>query len=260
MSSARNELSAARIEGALQTARYGRSLTFLPSTASTMDDAHRAAADGAPEGHVVVADHQTAGRGSHGRSWESPAGTDVYFSVVLRPTVEAGALAPLTLAAGLGVRNAIAAGAPNSSVTIKWPNDVLLDGLKCAGLLVESRTSGTRIDAVILGVGINVNRERWPDELEGAATSLREVVGEPIDRAEFLASVLVSLERAVDRFFVQGTSATAERLAPHLALIGESVVADGVEGVFTGVAPDGAALIETTAGTERVRSGRLLPL
>ena len=130
------------------------------STASTMDDASAAAAQGASDGHVVLADEQTSGRGAHGRHWLSPPGTDLYFSVVTRPAVEPASTALVTLAAGLGVRDAVAASLPGLSVLVKWPNDIWVERRKCAGILVESRTVGMRVESMIIGVGLNVNRTR----------------------------------------------------------------------------------------------------
>ncbi len=137
---------------------WGRSLEVLESTASTMDVAAAAAANGAADGHLVLADQQTQGRGAHGRHWVSPPGSDLYFSVVARPAVEPASTALVTLASGLGVRDAVAGLLPERSVRVKWPNDIWIGRRKCAGVLVESRTLGMRIDSVIIGVGLNVNR------------------------------------------------------------------------------------------------------
>ena len=125
--------------------------TALDSTESTMDDASEAARSGAPDGHVVLADRQTRGRGAHGRSWVSPAGTDLYFSIVARPNVDPSSIALVTLATGLGVRDAVAELIPGRRVGVKWPNDIWIEHRKCAGILVESRMLGSRIEAAIIG-------------------------------------------------------------------------------------------------------------
>ncbi len=248
--------------GELIEGDWGRSLTVQECTDSTMDDASRAAAQGAPDGHVILADQQRRGRGAHGREWVSPPGTDLYFSVVARPLVEPSATALVTLATGLGVRDAVASCLPGRAVHVKWPNDIWVDRRKCAGILVESRTLGTRIDSVIIGVGLNVNRMQWPTELDGAATSLRsETVGaEPLDRAEVLAALLFRMERWVKRLVIDGASVVVDALRPSLALVGERIRWEDGEGVFDGIDRDGAARVRTHAGLRSLHAAHIEPL
>jgi len=241
------------------TGNWGRSLTVHQSTASTMDDASAAAADGANDGHVVLADQQTRGRGAHGRQWLSPPGSDLYFSVITRPAVEPASTALITLATGLGVRDAVAALLPGRSVLVKWPNDIWIERRKCAGVLVESRTVGMRIDSVIIGVGLNVNRVQWPPELRGAATSLRAERSEqePFDRVEVLATLLSNMERWVNRFVKDGASVVVDALRPSLALVGERVRWEDGDGVFDGIDPDGAARIRTHSGVVSLHAAHI---
>jgi len=236
---------------------WGVSLTVKESTASTMDDAAAAAARGAADGYVALADQQTRGRGAHGREWISPPGSDLYFSVVARPAIEAAATALVTLATGLGVRDAVASLLPSRSVLVKWPNDVWVEGEKCAGVLVESRTVGSRIDSVIIGVGLNVNRMEWPPAL--AATSLRvQREGQtPFDRAEVLAILLRRIEQWVTRLAHDGPASVVNALRPALALVGERVRWEDGEGVFDGIDPDGAARVRTDAGVVSLHAAHL---
>ena len=224
-----------------------------------MDDASAAAAEGANDGHVVLADQQTRGRGAHGRQWLSPPGSDLYFSVITRPAVEPASTALVTLATGLGVRDAVAALLPGRSVLVKWPNDIWIERRKCAGVLVESRTVGMRIDSVIIGVGLNVNRLQWPPELAGAATSLRAERNEqePFDRAEVLATLLSHMERWVNRFIKDGAPVVVSALRPSLALVGERVRWEDGEGVFDGIDPDGAARVRTDAGVVSLHAAHI---
>jgi BirA family biotin operon repressor/biotin-[acetyl-CoA-carboxylase] ligase len=256
-----DDLQPARLRARL-TGTWGSSLTVQQSTASTMDDASAAAAAGAKDGHLVLADQQTRGRGAHGREWLSPAGTDLYFSVVTRPAVEPASTALITLATGLGVRDAVASLLPNSSVLVKWPNDIWIERRKCAGVLVESRTVGMRIDSVIIGVGLNVNRTQWPPELAGAATSLKAVRGgeESFDRADVLAVLLFHIERWVTRFIKDGAAVVVDGLRPNLALLGEPVRWEEGEGVFDGVGPDGAARVRADAGLVSLHAARIEPI
>ncbi len=258
--SAPADLSAHRVAEALRTRRYGRSLEVREETGSTNDDARAALDAGAPDGHVVVADRQRAGRGARGRAWSSPGGTDLYFSIVARVPVELPRLAPLTLAVGLGVAEAASALAPLSRVEVKWPNDVWLDGRKCAGVLVEASARGATLEGVVVGVGLDVNRERFEGELDGIATSLRRAAGGPFDRAAVLARVLESIEAEVDRFAAHGPGVVVPRVEARLALRGERVVCDEAEGVLLGLAPTGALRLDTGAGVRELIAGTLRPV
>ena len=253
------DLAPARIEAVLTTRRYGRSLEVLAETGSTNDDARAALERGAPDGHVVVADRQRAGRGARGRGWSSPGGTDLYFSIVARVPVELPKLPPLTLAVGLAVAETARALAPRSRVEVKWPNDVWIDGAKHAGVLVEASARGAALAGVVIGVGVDVNRERFDDVAE-PATSLRLATGAPLDRAEVLARVLASIENEVDRFAAHGAGAIVPRVEARLALRGRRVVCDGIEGTLVGLAPGGALRLATDAGLREIVAGTLRPV
>lgn len=249
------DLAPARI--ALETDRYGRSLDVRAETGSTNDDARRAAAEGAPDGHVVVADRQSRGRGAHGRRWDSPGGTDLYLSIIARLPLPPSRLPPLTLAVGLGVARAVATLVPKAPVELKWPNDVLLDGRKVSGVLVESVSTGSTVDSAVLGIGLDVNRERFAPELEELATSMRRVAGAPFDRARVLAVLLGCVERQVDRFVQQGPRAVVAGVEARLAWRGEAVRCGDVAGQLVGLRDDGALRIRTAAGERAVVAGRL---
>lgn len=241
---------------------WGRSLRLQDCTASTMDDASAAAASGAVDGHVVLADQQTRGRGAHGRHWVSPPGSDLYLSVVTRPKVQPASTALVTLAAGLGVRDTVGSFLPDRSVAVKWPNDIWIERRKCAGVLVESRTLGMQVDSVIIGVGLNVNRLQWPPELDGLATSLRaETAGHAaLDRGEVLAALLFHMERWVSRFVRDGAAPVVDALRPRLALLGERVRWEDGEGVFDGLDSDGAARVQTSEGLRSLHAAHIEPL
>ena len=242
----------------LITGAWGRSLAVLESTGSTMDEASDAARSGAPDGHVVVADQQTQGRGAHGRAWTSPPGSDLYLSIVARPEVEPSSVALVTLAAGLGTRETIAALLPGKRVTVKWPNDVWIDHRKCAGILVESRMLGAKMEAVIIGIGLNVNRTEWPPELQSIATSLKAERNEEasLDRGQVLAALIANVERWVERFVKDGAPVLVNALRPHLALVGEHVRWEDGHGVFDGIDERGAARVRTEAGVVSLNAAR----
>ncbi len=262
MNEAPADLAPSRVLGALGTRMLGRALEVKTTTGSTMDDA-RLAAEHAPEGFVVVADRQDAGRGSHGRAWASPSGTDLYFSAVLRPPLPLAALGALTLAMGVGVAeaaDALLSKGSRRAAAVKWPNDVWLSGKKCAGILVESRASGERADFVVVGVGLNVNRRAFPAELEGAATSLALESGTTWDRAEVLGVVLGSLERWYDRFVERGAATVVREVEARLALRDAAVRCGGIEGTLAGLTPEGGLRIATPSGERVVIAGRLEPM
>jgi BirA family biotin operon repressor/biotin-[acetyl-CoA-carboxylase] ligase len=252
-------LDAERVSGLLATAAYGRSLDVRAETGSTNDDARDAAARGAARGHVVVADTQSRGRGARGRTWSSPPGLDLYVSIVERLEVAPERLAPLTLAVGLGVADAVAAIAPRLQPEVKWPNDVWIGRRKCAGILVETSSAGARIEAIVIGIGFGVNRLDFEGELAESATSIAREHGAIVDRARALASLLEHVERWVDRFAAEGPAPVIAALERRLALRGERVTVDDVEGTVIGIAPSGAIRIATERGERTVISGTLRP-
>jgi BirA family biotin operon repressor/biotin-[acetyl-CoA-carboxylase] ligase len=252
-------LDAARVTAQLQTTRYGRSLRALEQTGSTNDDARSEAASGAVDGHVVVADAQVSGRGSQGRDWQSPGGQDLYVSIVARPRVSMATLPTLTLAVGLGVANAVdeLLGAARSRV--KWPNDVWVERKKICGILVEAGTTGGETSAIVIGIGLNVNRTQWAGEVAGLATSLRLASGRELERERALSVLLLHVERAVDRWAIEGLEAIVPAVDARLALRGEPVTHDGAPATLLGLAPSGALRLQTEAGVVERVSGRLLP-
>jgi BirA family biotin operon repressor/biotin-[acetyl-CoA-carboxylase] ligase len=170
--------------------RFGRDYRYVAECESTQ----RLLPDDAPEGAVAVAEVQTAGRGRLGRSWVAPAGTSVLVSIALRPPVPTPSLPELSLVAGRAVAAAIA-GVTGLEPVVKWPNDVLLEGRKVAGILAEAREG-----RVVLGIGINVTQSagELPDRPEHPATSLLLETGREVPRGELLAAVLGELEREYD--------------------------------------------------------------
>jgi BirA family transcriptional regulator, biotin operon repressor / biotin---[acetyl-CoA-carboxylase] ligase len=258
-----HELDPASLLPLLQTERYGRSLDFRASTGSTNDDAKAAASQQAPRGHVVVADSQHKGRGSNGRVWSSPDDGDLYLSIVERPAIAFAQLPPLTLAVGLGVAETVDAMLPsrNTRSQVKWPNDVLVDGKKCAGVLVEATSTGTELQSVVIGIGLNVNRSVFESELTGQATSLRLQRPESgrIRRTGVLAELLLRVEQWVERFATEGPSAVVPAVRERLALLNQPARCGDVYGVVRGVSETGALLMETETGIRALIAGRLLP-
>ena len=237
----------------------GRRVVRLAAVASTMDEVETLARAGEPEGTVVVADVQTAGRGRAGRRWSAPAGTSVLCSVLLRPRVPPTRLGVLPLVAGIAVAEAIE-GVADVSCQLKWPNDVWIDGRKVAGVLVSARTGAATVEHAIVGVGINVNVRR--DDLPLNATSVLVASGHPIDRERILCGLLERLDRAYGRFVASAGRPDLEDWRTRAALVGHPVtVAVGDvarHGRLRGVDGDGALLLELGDGAiERIVAGEL---
>lgn len=252
-------MTADEIANALSTSWLGRALVLLSSTTSTNDEAARRAREGAPHGLCVLAETQTRGRGQKQHAWWSPAGENLYLSAVIRLPMPPRAAPPLTLAAGVAVADAVASFVPGRA-SLKWPNDLLVDGRKIAGVLTEMSTRGDRIEAVIVGIGLNVNVAAFPDELATIATSLRLATGQPQDRVRVLAALLGSLEEWIDRFVADGAGAIAAAWRERTSFLGRRLrIADGartVEGVARDVDDEGALLLDTDDGVRhRILSG-----
>jgi BirA family biotin operon repressor/biotin-[acetyl-CoA-carboxylase] ligase len=234
---------------------------WYPSVTSTMDVAAEAVRNGAEGGLVIVADEQTAGRGRLGRTWSSPPGAGLYFSIVLRPPLEAGRrlFSLVTLAAGVAVHGALAA-ATGLASELKWPNDVMIGRRKLAGILAEGSSLESRDQAVVVGIGINVLRSAHPPEVALRATSIEEELGHGIGRDVLLEAVLAGLTTRYSQ--LEGGDGDgilrAWRTAAPSARGSRVLFSDGVqEGVTAGVDDSGALLVKTARGVERVMAGEL---
>lgn len=175
--SAPDSLTATEISYELKTETIGRQIFSYQSVKSTNDIAMRMAENGAVEGTIVTAEEQTSGRGRLGREWHSPKGSGIYLSIILRPDFRPEQAPGISLVAALALADVISVYLPNM-VKIKWPNDVLINGRKTAGILTELSADKDRIEHLIVGVGINVNQEMsdFPSELRPKATSIRDVL------------------------------------------------------------------------------------
>lgn len=196
--------SESEIASRLHTKWAGKKLYFFESTGSTNPDAKRFAEEGAPHGATVVADRQTAGRGRRGRSWESPAGCSVYFTIVIRPAFAPDKASMITLVMALAVAEAIHE-VTGLDTGIKWPNDIVVNGKKVVGILTEMSMTPemNEIQFLVAGVGVNVNQNGpadFPEELRRTATSLKMECGKTVDRAVLLERILARFEADYETF------------------------------------------------------------
>ena len=242
-------------------------ISYVDTVSSTNDVALRLAAAGAGDGTTVLAGGQTAGRGRQGRRWFSPPGAGLYFSLVLR----GGGAAPVTLLAGVAVAEGVRA-ATGLPAEIEWPNDVVVRSppapraggraRKLAGILAEASRLRGVADAVVVGIGINVERVGYPAELARRATSLAAEVDGPVDRAAVLVEVLAALARW-RRVLAEGGSprmlARWEELAPACrgAVVAWSGAGGRRSGVTAGMDGDGALLVRSGDGLERLVAGEI---
>ena len=245
----------------LATRRVGSRLVCLKETESTNAVAFKLAEEGAPEGTVVVADAQSAGKGRLGRIWLSPPGVNLYCSIVLRPPISPVAACQLTFLSVVAVARAIES-CTKLSPQIKWPNDILVSGKKVAGLLNEMNAETEKVNFVVLGIGVNLNMRlsQLGQGVRHPATSLLEEAGETVDRVAFARSLLAELDRLYDRFLQEGEGPVRAEWLERSAIRGRSVrVSCGARefgGVVQGVDAFGALLVQTPDGAvETVLSG-----
>ena len=244
----------------LRSTIFGAHLHHFYKIGSTNAVAMAAAAEGAPEGSVFLAEEQTAGRGRGSNSWESPRSTGIYCSVVLRPAQPPSEILVLSLAAGLAVQAAIQQVDSRVNPDLKWPNDVLIGNKKLCGILAEMNAEATRVRYIVVGVGINVNQANFPKELP--AISLRLVTGSEWSRVELAAALLKSLDREY-RQLVEDPGARASilrRFAENSSWVrGKDVRIEengsSFEGTTEGLDPRGFLLVRTSSGVQTVFSG-----
>jgi BirA family biotin operon repressor/biotin-[acetyl-CoA-carboxylase] ligase len=229
---------------------------------STNTAAMAAAAEGAAEGSVFLAEEQIAGRGRGDHSWQSARSAGIYCSVVLRPALPPSEVLVLALAAGLAVQGAIAQVDGRVQVDLKWPNDVLIGGKKVCGILTEMNAEATRVRYIVVGIGINVNQAEFPKEIEGEASSLRLATGSEWSRVELTAALLKSLDREY-RLLVEQPDAQQSilrRFGEQSSWVrGKQVRIDEnglrVEGMTEGLDERGFLLVRTEQGLQTVLSG-----
>jgi len=246
----------------LSTRWVAQTIHYYDETDSTNLQAKLAAGEGALDGTLFVADRQTAGRGRRGRKWESPAGVNIYFTLLLRPQFAPDKASQVTLVMGLAVAEVIREYC-ELDARIKWPNDVVVGGKKVCGILTELGLQGSCIDHLIVGVGVNVGRQAFPPEIETTATSLEAEKDSEIDRTGLFSGVLERFEVLYEEFKRTGDlHSLRERYEARLINRNREVRVLDPKGEYTGMARgisvDGELLIERADGSvEAVYAGEV---
>ncbi|MDQ6418197.1 biotin--[acetyl-CoA-carboxylase] ligase [Paenibacillus sp. LHD-117] len=224
------------LDSALKTSRFGRLVTIAGEVPSTQDLARKAAEDGVSEGMLVIAEQQVSGRGRMGRSWVSPYGKGIWMSMVLRPSVPIHCAPQLTLLAAVALCRSLRR-VTRLPIGIKWPNDLLVDGRKISGILLESAAEDERLKYIVAGIGISVNLAEgdYPEEVLGKATSLRVASGRTYDRTELIADFLAEWEQLYDLFLQEGFRSIASLWESLAVSLGKQVKLVTPQGEITGI-------------------------
>jgi BirA family biotin operon repressor/biotin-[acetyl-CoA-carboxylase] ligase len=231
---------------------FGKQIYHFFKTDSTNRVAMDLGYSGAPEGTVVLAEEQTAGRGRSGRTWFSERGSGLYVTLLLRPNLAPAQAPLLTMLAGLSAHAAVQTHA-GLTPELKWPNDLLLNGKKIGGILTEMHAEPSEVRFVVVGIGINVNQEKFPTEISSVASSLRKESGRAHSRLELLVRLLSQFETDYNRFLREGAPFVVQRfLSVSNFADGRRVRVDsGNEsylGTTAGLSPEGLLLVKKDAG------------
>ncbi|MBP2241351.1 BirA family biotin operon repressor/biotin-[acetyl-CoA-carboxylase] ligase [Cytobacillus eiseniae] len=246
-------VSADEIRLGLKADFIGRHIHYEESVESTQKIAQRLVLEEAPEGTIVIAEEQLAGKGRMGRKWHSPKYSGIWMSVILRPNLPPAKAPQLTLITAVAIVQAIEE-LTNVTPQIKWPNDILLNGKKLTGILTEMQADADRIISVIIGIGINVNQQRedYPEELESIATSLSIELGKKLERAELIKEVLYKLEKLYLLYLDKGFYPIKLLWESYAISIGKNITARMLTGSITGkakgITEDGVLIIEDDLG------------
>ena len=190
-------MSKAEIESLVDTKWAGKNVVYYDEIDSTNNRAKEAGDNGAAHGTLFVADMQVAGKGRRGRVWKSPSGSSIYMTILLYPDIPPVKAPQLTLLMAIAVAEGIQK-VTGLETKIKWPNDIVVNGRKICGILTEMSTEIDYINHVVIGVGINVNQDTFPDDIKATASSLKLELGKSVKRSELIAAVMKSFEKCYE--------------------------------------------------------------
>ena len=242
------------------TKRIGNKINVFDTLDSTNTYAKSLAASDMIEGTVIIADEQHSGRGRHGRTWISSKGLNLTFSIILKPIIPIEQLGVVSLLAGLAVCEAISM-TTTTLPTCKWPNDVIIDAKKCAGILCETVFEGGTLSSLIVGIGVNVNQCDFPTDLRMAATSMAKESGSILNRYEVLGKILDRFEFWYDRAQAGDIPEVIQTWKTKSATVGKDIIVDQhgklLRGTAEGIADDGGLILRTSAGLIKILAGEV---
>lgn len=251
----------AELENVRKTTWIGEEICYFPVLDSTNTKAKQLAEEGYPSGTLVVAEQQIAGRGRRGRSWESPSGSGIFMTLMIKPDIKPNNASMLTLVAALAVSAAIrkCTGRPAG---IKWPNDIVMNGKKVCGILTEMSAQVDYVNHIVVGVGINLYNESFPEELEHMATSLYLETGERVNRAQLIEEVWEQFEKYYAIFLqTEDLSGLVKEYETHLVNLHQVVKVldpnEPFEGKARGITARGELVVDTWESRRLVSAGEV---
>lgn len=247
--------SQAELQSIMSSKWAGKNLLFFEKVDSTNNMVRTLAEQGAPEGTLVVAANQTAGKGRRGRSWSAPEGTSIAMSILLRPEFPPERASMLTLVMAMAIARGIRE-VTGLDAGIKWPNDIVADGKKLCGILTEMSTEMEYIRYVVIGIGINVSMKEFPEELKQKATSLELCLGRPVKRAPLIDACMRAFEEYYEKYLqTLDLSLLQEEYNRELVNVGREVTVLAPAGDYTGVSHginrEGELVVELAGGEIR---------
>lgn len=255
-------MTEAEIKSLLHTDWVAKEVLYFDTIDSTNTKAQELAEKGYPSGTLVVADKQESGKGRRGRSWVSPSGTGIFMTLMIKPDINPNNASMLTLVAALAVAKAITS-VTGEKAMIKWPNDIVVNGKKVCGILTEMNAQFDYINHIVVGIGINVHNESFPEEISQMASSLMiEAGGKRFHRAQIIAETMSYFEQYYDTFLkTQDLSALVREYDKLLVNRNKSVrVLDPKEpfdGKAMGITPKGELIVDTWESRKLVSSGEV---
>lgn len=259
--SAPDLMNKVELESIRNTTWAGQEIYYYDVTDSTNIRAKELAEEGHPSGTLVVADRQEAGRGRRGRSWDSPSGTGIFMTLLLKPEMNPNHASMLTLVAAMAVARAISKCA-NTEALIKWPNDIVIGGKKICGILTEMSAQFDFINHIVIGIGINVHNEHFPEEIAETAGSIFLQTGKRIRRAELIEQILEQFEHYYAIFMeTEDLSGLVREYNSILVNMNKSVRVldpkEPFEGKAMGITKKGELIVDTWESRKMVSSGEV---
>ncbi|ADU30164.1 biotin--[acetyl-CoA-carboxylase] ligase [Evansella cellulosilytica] len=239
------------IRSRLEVDAIFQNIIYEDTVTSTQQVAYKLLGEGAPHGTLIVANEQTSGRGRLGREWYSPANTGIWMSLIMRPNIEMQQTPQLTLVAAVALARAIKE-ATNYDVQIKWPNDLIFNGKKIAGILTEMQSDPDRVKSVIIGIGINVNQQTFPESIANIASSLSLETRETFHRVAIIEHFLREFQWLYHTYLEKGFSFIKPLWEARAISIGEEILAKTangeLKGVAEGISDEGVLLLKDSEG------------